>query len=127
MFEVGITEMDQHHRTLFNLANQLAEAARQGQGKAPLAEVFDELLRYTQYHFASEERLMAAHGYPATEQHKQAHQELIRKVSDAKRSFSAGDDTIVDEMMGLFTSWLAHHIMETDKELAQDLRAKGVS
>lgn len=126
MFEVGVAEMDQHHHTLFSLANQLAESARQGQGKEPLEKIFEELLRYTQYHFSSEEKLMAAHGYPDAEQHKQAHQELIRKVAEAKRNFSAGEDSIVDEMMGLFTNWLAHHIMETDKDLSKYLIEKGV-
>ena len=126
MFEVGVQSIDHQHRTLFDLANRLAEAIMQGTGAEPLGQIFNELVRYTQHHFVMEEQLMALHGYPAAVQHKTAHQELIQQVSEYRRAFATADLQIADKMLQFFTVWLSHHIMETDKALARDLKHKGV-
>jgi hemerythrin len=126
MFEVGVQQIDTQHRKLFDLANELADAVRAGKGLLPLGTILNELTTYTQTHFSSEEQLMVQNGYPATAEHKAYHQELIKQVSDFKRSFLAGDVGIVDKTLQFFTDWLAKHIMETDKALARDLKQKGV-
>lgn len=127
MFEVGVQEIDRQHRTLFDLANTLAEAVIQGKGPEPLATIFNELVRYTQTHFALEEQLMAQHGYPATAEHKASHQELVRQVTEYRHAFTSGDNAIIDKMLQFFTSWLSRHIMEIDKALARHLKQKELS
>lgn len=126
MFEVGVQQIDTQHRKLFDLANELAEAVRDGRGIEPLDKILTGLTSYTQTHFASEEQLMTHYGYPATAEHKAYHQELIKQVTEFKRAFNAGDVGIVDSILQFFTDWLAKHIMETDKALARDLKQKGV-
>jgi len=126
MFEVGVQQIDTQHRKLFDLANELADAVRAGNGRIPLGKILNELTTYTQTHFSSEEHLMVQSGYPATAEHKAYHQELITQVSDYKRAFLAGDIGIVDSTLQFFTDWLAKHIMETDKALARDLNQKGI-
>ncbi len=127
MFEVGVGQIDSQHRKLFDLANELADAVRAGKGMVPLGRILNELVTYTQTHFAAEEQLMSQHGYPATAEHKACHQELIRKVGDFKRAFLEGDSSIVDKTLQFFTEWLSRHIMEIDKAFARDLIQKGVT
>lgn len=124
MFEVGVAEIDKQHRNLFNLADSLAEANREGKGKELLEQIFTELIRYTQYHFTTEEQLMAQYGYKDIVQHKAKHQELASQVMEYRRAFAAGDKEIVDKMLHFFTNWLAHHIMETDKGVAEVINRK---
>ena len=126
MFEVGVREIDAQHRKLFDLANGLADAVIHGKGAEPLGNILTELGRYTQTHFATEELLMTKHGYPASEEHKAAHQKLIQQVADYKQRFLAGDATMAEKTLQFFTDWLSKHIMQIDKSLASDLQQKGV-
>lgn len=126
MFEVGVQQIDTQHRKLFDLANELADAVREGKGALPLGKILNELTTYTQIHFAAEEQLMSQHGYPATAEHKACHQELTKRVAEFKRALQAGDVAIVDDALQFFTAWLSKHIMEIDKAFAKALKQKGI-
>ena len=126
MLEVGVKEIDTQHRKLVDLANELADAVRAGKGKETLGKTLAELVRYTQTHFATEEKLMDQHKYPATTEHKQLHKDLVKTVSDFKAKFDKGDAALSEEIMNFLRDWLTKHIMNTDKALARDLKLKGV-
>lgn len=121
MFEVKFAEIDAQHRRLFDLANQLSDAVRAGKGNEIMSKIVSELVNYTQTHFAYEEQLMAANHYPASQEHRQQHQDLIQKVSVIRQRVNANDPQVADEALQLFTKWLSQHIMETDKALAKAL------
>ena len=61
---VDVSAMDEEHKKLITLVNNLNEAMKQGKTKDEMDKVFNELARYTQTHFASEERWMQQVGYP---------------------------------------------------------------
>lgn len=124
MFEVGVTEIDGQHRRLFDLANQLSDAVRAGKGNEIMVQIVAELINYTQTHFAYEEQLMSANHYPASQEHRQQHQDLIQKVSEIRQRVNAHDPMVAHEALQLFTKWLSQHIMETDKALAKALNEK---
>lgn len=126
MLEVGVKEIDTQHRKLVDLANELADALKAGKGKDVLGKILTELVRYTQTHFGTEERLMDLHKYPATADHKQQHKDLVKTVSDFKAKFDKGDAALTDDLMNFLRDWLTKHIMNTDKALARDLKTKGV-
>ena len=127
MLEVGVKEIDTQHRKLVDLANELADAVRAGKGKEVLGKTLAELVRYTQTHFATEEKLMDQHKYPGTADHKQLHKDLVKTVSDFKAKFDKGDAALTDEIMNFLRDWLTKHIMNIDKALARDLKQKGVA
>jgi hemerythrin-like metal-binding protein len=56
--------MDNQHRQLVDLLNQLENAMAKGKGKELVGKILSELIRYTQTHFSSEELLMLKHGFP---------------------------------------------------------------
>lgn len=60
---VGISEIDGQHKQLINLINQLHEAMSSGKGKDVFGKTLDELVKYTVYHFGTEERYMQRFGY----------------------------------------------------------------
>ncbi|CAH2032297.1 bacteriohemerythrin [Trichlorobacter ammonificans] len=126
MLEVGVREIDTQHRKLVDLANELADAVRAGKGKDVAGKILNELVSYTQSHFATEERLMDLHKYPDATNHKQLHKDLVKTVSDFKAKFIKGEATISEELMNFLKDWLTKHIMNIDKAFARDLKAKGV-
>jgi hemerythrin len=126
MLAVGVKDIDDQHQKLIALVNQINDAMSAGQGKAALAPVLNELVRYTQYHFGTEERLMAQHKYALTVEHKGEHQKFIADVSAFKAKFDSGNAMISTEIMNFLRDWLSKHILQTDKKFARALQAAGV-
>lgn len=54
---IGVPEIDDQHRTLFERAGRFAAAVHGHERNARLEELFDFLAEYALEHFASEERL----------------------------------------------------------------------
>jgi len=79
-YNVGIDSIDQQHRKLVNLINQLQTAVDYSTGEEFEREALDELVDYTLTHFGYEEGLMEKYGYPEFEPHKAQHKEMIAKV-----------------------------------------------
>lgn len=123
---VNIRELDDQHRRLLGLVEKLKAAMRQGRGKEELGRIFDGLVAYTANHFASEERLMQAHGFPEYEDHKRIHAAMTAKVLDLQRQYREGRLGLSLEVMKFLENWVAKHIQGTDKKYGPFLNAKGV-
>ena len=68
---------------------------------------------YTLSHFAFEETLMEDAGYQFSRAHKKIHELFIRRVSEYRVRFQAGED-VGDELKGLLSRWLFNHIRNDD-------------
>jgi hemerythrin-like metal-binding protein len=84
------------------------------------------MIRYTQAHFAAEERLMEKGGYPDIVAHKRQHADLTKKVLDFQKDFVSGRLGLGVEVMQCLGAWLQGHIRGTDKKYVPYLHAKGV-
>ena len=113
---VEVPEMDEEHKKLIGLVNQLNDAMKNGKGKDELSRVLNELTRYTRSHFASEERWMQRVGYPGLDRQKAEHQALIRQVSAFKAEYESGRAMISVKLMGFLRDWVRNHIQKSDKE-----------
>ena len=125
-FSIGIKTFDNQHRNLFNLINNLEKSVREGDSRAMVALVLDELLRYTVTHFSEEERVLREKGYPDYEHHLKEHNELIEQVREFKESHDAGKSVVTMELMGFLVNWLTNHINQTDRKYTSFLKSNGV-
>ncbi len=95
----GIQVIDNQHKRIVEMINHLHDA-QQGKEHAAIAEVIEELVDYTPSHFAFEETLMEDAGYQFSRAHKKIHELFIRRVSEYRVRFQAGED-VGDELKGL--------------------------
>lgn len=123
---VGIPKMDLQHQKLVGFLNELYEAMQAGKGKEALGKVLGDLLLYTKTHFATEEQVMSANGYPGYEDHKARHDKMTRKVKDLHEQFRQGALASPIQITNFLKDWLVKHIMETDQKYAPFLTARGV-
>ena len=126
MFSVGVKDIDDQHKRLVDMANALNDAMKAGHGKDAVGKILNDLVSYTQNHFAFEERLMDKHKYPMSPQHKQEHKDLVKTVGEFKAKFEKGDAALTSEVMTFLRDWLSKHIMNSDKMFGKDLNSKGV-
>jgi len=123
----GIAAMDEEHKQLIALLNELHDAIEDGQGKAILGRILDGLIAYTGTHFAHEESLFAETGYPDALSHKIQHEALIRQVNEIQAKFTATPTAILPgEVLSFLKNWLTTHIQGTDKEYGPHLKSMGI-
>jgi hemerythrin len=124
--QVGIKIIDQQHKGLIDLINRLNEAMAAGKGKTVLGEILQELIRYTQTHFATEERLMSEHPYESAPTHKAEHSKFMKTVGAFKSDFESGNAAISVTVLNFLCDWLKDHIQHSDKKFGRALASSGV-
>ncbi len=113
---VGIEEIDEQHKVLVDLVNQMHEAIHQRHGSDVVIGILGKLAEYTRIHFAVEESLMRILNYPGYEEHKEIHEELLHTVQDLQEKVASGKKSIGFELMHFLKTWLTKHIMEEDMQ-----------
>jgi hemerythrin-like metal-binding protein len=122
--EVGHSQIDSDHKKLVELLNRLHDAMQAGQARDVCGRILDELIQYTRVHFATEERLMAQHGYAQAATHKAQHASLVQEVVQFKSRFDAGSIALSVSLFKFLKDWLSNHILQSDKTLVAALNAK---
>lgn len=123
-YETGHPDLDQQHKRLFGMVNDLHEAMARRHGREMLGPVLENLAAYTIEHFAMEESLMVATGYPEQERHARAHAALADQVSTFRQRYAAGYLTLPSTLARFLADWLRHHIREEDMALIAWLRER---
>ncbi|WP_283149045.1 bacteriohemerythrin [Silvimonas soli] len=121
---VGIQEIDEQHKVLVNLLNELHVAIHQHHGRAASIATLERLADYTKIHFTVEESLMRILGYPDYENHKQHHEVLISDLESFQQRVAAGD-AITFELLHFLRNWLTHHIQEGDQRYSSFFLQRG--
>ncbi|HRK39969.1 MAG TPA: bacteriohemerythrin [Burkholderiaceae bacterium] len=118
----GIPEVDQQHRELVRLVNEinrtLAGAQTAGQSSAGAAKqikgLLGQLFEATRLHFETENRLMAAVNYPGRPEHEQAHAHLLGELVQMQARLSEDGEEL---LLQTLKDWLMHHIEHSDRAL----------
>lgn len=124
-YGVGIRVVDQQHRRLVSLVDELYEAMKAGKGSQGARRVLNGLVDYTKTHFRTEEEFMKAHSYPGFLAHKKEHDDLANQAEELLFQVEHGKLTVPMETGKFLKDWLAGHIMGTDKKLGRFLTARG--
>jgi hemerythrin len=124
-YSVSIREIDEQHKQLVGMINNLNEAMGQGQGKLVLESILNKLIKYAVSHFAAEERLLREHGYPDFEVHKEKHEKMTGKIMALQQEYKRGKINISIEVMDFLQNWLDKHILGTDMKYSRFLTDRG--
>ena len=125
-YSVNISSIDQQHKELLALLNQMYDGLTTQTESGMLKTVLSDLLQHTDNHFKTEERLMLKYRYAGYEAHKMEHQKLIIRVQDLQKEVVVGKATASVEVLKSFADWLDHHILSEDKQYARHLAQNGV-
>lgn len=128
-FRLGCPSIDTQHELIFAMYHELLDSQDAGEGSYELETVFLGLNGYAATHFAHEENLMRASGFPGAEVHFFEHRALAQQVGLLRGRFvqaKSPDEAraIAGEVAVFLHDWLAHHIAEVDRELCQYLQER---
>lgn len=116
-YEIGNSQIDAEHMQLVETLNQLYTAMKENRGDQVVAKCLSGLSAYTRFHFDSEEKLFAASNYPETAQHKNEHQEFVKKIENWKKEFEAGKLLLTVDILDYLLQWTLNHIKMTDAKM----------
>jgi len=128
-FELGIPEIDRQHRRLVEIGGALFELI----SDQTRTDYYDEIMAmlkeledYTVTHFAYEEAAFDAKGFIGTDAHKFEHKLFIKKLEKYQNNLESVDRNQKDVLLELLTfvsDWLVKHIIKTDREYVELLKA----
>ncbi|MTJ80453.1 MAG: bacteriohemerythrin [Telmatospirillum sp.] len=125
-FVVGVPALDSDHRMIVALLNQLFEAREEGQARDVVASILNVLVEYTLVHFANEERLMLAVGFPDHSLHCGKHEDFANKLHVLRRQYDCGHHGAVDELVEILKNWLVEHIVDEDTLIGSWIAGAGL-
>lgn len=125
-YSVGIESIDNDHKKLLSLINNLQTSALYYTGEEFDRQALKELLNYTEYHFKREEKLMEENGYPDFAAHKAQHQKMTEKIKEMVTTYEQDDEQTILELAQFLRNWLVNHINGSDQEYSGFLIKKGV-
>ncbi|BAH77147.1 bacteriohemerythrin [Solidesulfovibrio magneticus] len=122
----GVKFVDEQHRKLVDMINNLYKAMQTGQGKAVVEKLLDDLANYTVYHFDAEEKIFHKLHYSETAGHIKIHEELKSKVMSFINEYKSGSKNISMDLMNFLKNWLENHICKTDKRYVKTFLGAGI-
>ena len=125
-FLVGVEQVDREHRRLFEIAGRTYDSLGidAAAGRGMIREAVAGLIGYTTTHFASEEALMAAAGYPELESHRRLHEHLLLRVRDMEMRVEIDDPTVAFDLTRFLYRWLVEHIETSDRKFGEFSRGR---
>lgn len=117
---VGIKNIDEQHRRLVDMVNQLHDEAEASGARCPSPELVARLKNYAAEHFHIEEGYMQAFAYPDFEEHLREHEAFnsaVQSFEDGCADGSAHPAVVLE----FLKSWLTNHILDSDIRMGRFL------
>ncbi|MDH5388602.1 MAG: bacteriohemerythrin [Gammaproteobacteria bacterium] len=125
-YSVSVLAMDNHHKKLFDIMNQMHDAMKSGTDEDVLAKFITELVDYTKYHFGEEERMLEQVHYSGIDSQKRAHVAFVDKITEYKNEADGGMAIFaVPKVSRLGIDWLKEHIISMDTKYSDEANAGG--
>ncbi len=113
---VNIPKLDEQHKTLLGIINQLREAVAQGKGFAITSRLLDYLTEYILTHFELEELYFKKYSYPGRHEHIKRHQDFASKITRFILDNDKNRDLVSENLLEFLTDWFINHVKKEDKD-----------
>jgi hemerythrin len=122
-YSIGVPLVDEQHKQLIDLTNQLYDACRKGVefSKPAFLKAIRGAVDYVGYHFSTEERMMTRTAYPGYPEHKKQHEDFVRTVLREVSGFTGGGEFSPESFVFFLRDWVLNHIAHTDTKMGKYL------
>ena len=120
--DVNISSINEQHRRLIYLTNQICNAVTMNEPYEEVCERFSELIECTARHFADEEGLMARMRYKDIVSHRQLHRNILDVICALKEKCDLDPSAINSTNIMVLDYW-TNHISDHDMAFARHMAA----
>jgi hemerythrin len=116
----GIEIIDEQHKQLVNLTNELFRACMRGGETldAVFKETMSRMVEYVKFHFTFEQQMLQRVNYPDFVNHKKEHDTLIKTVLETTKDYGGGKRFVPNNFVRYLKDWIVSHIGHNDKMYA---------
>ena len=114
---VGIDIIDEHHRYLFDLINDLYDVVINKRGAREVARLIKSLDAYAKVHFRSEELMMKHYAFEGINRQEKQHHAFESKIREFYEELHANPLVAQFDVLSYLRDWLIHHILVEDAKL----------
>lgn len=122
--ELGHTEIDEQHKRLILLGEDLAETLINPATNKPSEKQVQALIDFAKKHFSFEENLMRSTAYPGVAEHTNFHNTLLTQLRTYCFRMQRGMRTDPVALNSFFAHWIAPHIGSEDRDLVTWLKSR---
>jgi len=120
-YRIGIDEIDEQHKKIFDIANEAYELLKNEfyyDKYDRIIELLEELKDYAKFHFSFEEDYMLSIRYKGYFSQKVAHDNFIDKVNSFDlNAIDENQDQYILEILDFIVDWISQHILISDKKI----------
>jgi len=120
-YSVGHERIDHEHQVFLDLIINASHADDEHLPKDRILRLLNEVRKYAEFHFYSEENIMIDNEYPGYEAHRQEHIMLLCNLDNNLHNYRLGTTTL-SELVEFMFEWFALHTTYSDKKLAAYIR-----
>lgn len=124
-YATGIPELDEQHRGLLDLINTLDEYRENRPDDHEVFSALNNLVKYAEEHFVTEEGYMERFKYPNLAVHKRQHVAFIGTVFRFAEMLEKKDTAVFPEVVAFLRDWYGTHIAGSDREYREYYIARG--
>jgi len=115
-FSCNSLAIDEQHKVLVSLINKLFSAMKVGKSRDVMKDILTELIKYTSYHFNTEEAYYLHIENEFVKQHLLEHRNFIEEITNFKKRFYNGESEVSIELLKFLRTWITNHILGFDKK-----------
>lgn len=117
--ECGHPVIDEQHRRLFGIGNELINAVAGARPKQDAEALLDELIDHITEHFSTEEALLARTGNPMSVAHQDVHRNLLSRAGELRDGYIEGRIGAADLVGFIVYDVINMHILKEDLKIGE--------
>jgi hemerythrin len=121
-YSMQIDEVDAQHKQLIAYLNQLFDQTSFQHNKDKIKLILDDLLVFTDNHFATERCYMEKYKYPDIVNHTKEHSILKEKLVTIEDRLNTSNFNLALEILLFIKQWLVIHLTDTDQKFYKYLK-----
>ncbi|MBI9066829.1 MAG: bacteriohemerythrin [Salinivirgaceae bacterium] len=125
-YVLGISEMDEQHEQLVNLANSIYISLKNEKTKKEVKDNIKSFVDYASYHFGNEEHYFEQFSFENSESHASKHKEFIKEISQFQKDYSGNKVKLLDEIMTYIKEWLYIQFTQDDIKYVNLFKENGL-
>jgi hemerythrin len=122
-YNTGVDEIDYQHQYFLKLIKRFNVSIEKNIGDYLMKRYLQEIVKYAEFHFFSEENLMMLHDYPDIEIHRELHMKLIDQLT-AKVNFFKPERKQLRILEEFLIQWFLDHTVKEDSKIAKYLNKR---
>lgn len=124
-FSVGVHKLDLQHRGLLDLINKIGDLAyTRGAVKSSAFSALNEMIRYADNHFRTEEGYLEKYCYPGYSEQKKEHEAFVERAFSMAQDLEKESGLSLGAIIFYLEDWYIDHVLGIDQGYKQFLTSK---